>query len=102
MTANNGERRIAKAGSILLIECACYSDKNIIGIFSVLADFDPVAMRDEFLIEIGFDYSDRFKVDFDEYKFVAFLLSKGFVLEMDYSFIHVSDFRDPDEFLFIR
>ena len=71
---------IAKAGRLVLVDTGSYSDYHVIGIFRVLKDFNPKEEVDKFLV----------KKSFDEDEFVAYLLARGLLEEMDHDGLYLN------------
>lgn len=79
----------AKAGKLLLVDTGIYSDYSVIGFFVVLRDFDPKAELDEWL---ALNPKQREEYEFSYDKFLGALLSKGLLLEADFSTLHLGDY----------
>lgn len=90
-------QKIAKAGKLLCVDRGEYSDYNVTGFFVALRDFDPRAELDEFLNahpEQREDYS------FEQDMFLAALLAKGLLLEVDYGTLYLGTYSSHDSFGF--
>lgn len=88
---------IAKAGKLLCVDSGQYSDYSVHGFFVVLKDFYPTIELKEYLIahpEQIENYS------FSGERFLAMLLAKGLLLEIDYGTIHLTDYACANEFRF--
>lgn len=83
--------KIAKAGKLLCVDQGSYSDYNVIGFFVVLADFDPMVELESFLSDAP-DQRDIFKSD----AFLARLISKGFLLEVEHGSLYLGDYSSHD------
>lgn len=83
----------AKAGSLLLVDSGSYSDYSVIGFFVALRDFCPQDELNEYLIQEPSDY-------FDGDKFLAFLLAKGLLLEIEYGNLHFGGYSSAEDFRF--
>lgn len=70
----------AKAGTLLLVSEGAYSSYEANGFFVVLTDFKPKALLEEFSPEATLP-----KKRFEPTEFLAFLLKKGLLLEVNYS-----------------
>ena len=92
------ERPMAEAGKLLSIESGEYSDYGVWGFFVVLRTFDPFEERDKF--------KEREEVPkektggFSRSKFLAYLLSEGLLLEINYSTIHMGQYSQWNDFEF--
>jgi hypothetical protein len=87
----------ARAGTLLCVDSGCYSDYGVTGFFVVLKDFAPKAELDEFVStrpEQAADYQ------FQEHEFMAALLAKGYLLEVPYGTMHLTDYSRASEFFF--
>jgi hypothetical protein len=91
------EARIAKAGKLLSVESGTYSDYHVTGFFVVLRDFDPMAELTEFL---DANPGQRESYGFDGDEFLAALLSKGLLLEIEYGTLHMGDYSSSVEVRF--
>lgn len=90
-------QRVAKAGKLLCVDRGEYSDYNVTGFFVVLRDFDPRAELDEFLSahpEQRDDYS------FEPDGFLAALLAKGLLLEVEYGTLFLGAYSCHESFSF--
>src|SRR5689334_4247616 len=88
---------IAKAGTLLSVEAGCYSDYRVTGFFVVLKDFEPGAELEEYLAA----HSDqRDDYTFEESQFLAAILAKGLLLEVQYGVMHMCDYSRATEFRF--
>jgi len=85
--------KTAKAGSLLRIESGEYSDYSVIGFFVVLREFDPAA-------ELGIYYEAHHeqKEDyaFERSAFLAFLLAKGLLLEIECGSLHTDSYGETN------
>lgn len=86
---NDGATRIAKAGKLLSIENGEYSDYQVIGFFVVLRDFDPMA---ELAEHLAADAEQAKPNSFEDEKFLAALLAKGLLLELEYGTLHTGTY----------
>ena len=87
-------KSIAKAGTLISVEAGCYSDYGVIGFFVVLKNFVPFAELYDYLstrTEQNQTYSFR------ETEFLAFLLAKGLLLEINYGKLHLGDYNKVSE-----
>ena len=81
---NTCENHIAKAGSLLLVDSGSYSDYSIMGFFVTLKDFCPQDELTEYLAQNFDNY-------FIEDKFLAFLLAKGLLLEIEHGNLYLTN-----------
>jgi hypothetical protein len=88
MKIGNG---IAKAGKLILIDEGSYSDYTIICFCVVLKDFDPMKELGEYKIE----HKDKIEeMEDNRYlsgAFLAALIAKGYLLEIDFGKLHLAD-----------
>jgi hypothetical protein len=83
----NNIHGLAKAGTLLLIDTGEYSDYHILGFFVVVHEFEPHKELKEFL-ESDSDYI--INNTFNEDSFLAMLLFKGLLLEIEFKNLHLS------------
>lgn len=83
----NDAVRIAKAGKLLSLECGEYSSYQVLGFFVVLQDFDPIVQVGLYLV----DHPMKGGRIFDGDGYLAWLLRKGFLMEVDFETIHIGD-----------
>lgn len=87
----------ARAGQLLVIDHGEYSDYSVIGFFVVLRNFEPS-------IEVGAyldaNSGERKPYSFSHEKFLAFLLSKGLLLEIPCGNIYLGSYGSVEEFSF--
>lgn len=81
---------IAKAGQLLSIEHGEYSDYGITGFFVALRDFDPIAEARKFRAATA-DKDDDWEWNARE-AFIAGLIQKGFLLELQYAVLHLDGY----------
>lgn len=81
--------RIAKAGTLLCVDQGKYSTYELMGFFVVLRDFDPMIALDEFLAE---PQEHKNPLSYREDQFLAALLEKGLLLEIEYGALNLGDF----------
>lgn len=91
------EPRIAKAGKLVCVDRGEYSDYSILGFFVVLKDFDPYAELADYLSE---HQEQKQNYRFKEDKFLALLLSKGFLMEVEFGTMHLTGYKNHEEFSF--
>ena len=84
---------VAKAGTLLSIESGEYSDYSVWGFFVVLKDLDVFAERDEW-VRLHPEQAQRYY--FEGNSFLAALLAKGYLLEIPYGVIHLSDYSSGE------
>ena len=88
---------IAKAGSLICVDSGEYSSYAVTGFFVVLRDFDPMLELDEYLNSRP---KQREGHKFIEWEFLAALLKKGLLLEIEYSTLYLGDYRGADAVTF--
>jgi hypothetical protein len=76
-------RKKTRPGELLIIDQGAYSDYCVLGFFVVTTAFDPE------------EESRKFKTDseYDQDKFLAHLLSCGYLLEVDYSTLYLGAYE---------
>ncbi len=90
---SNSTSITAKAGSLLLVDSGSYSDYSVIGFFVTLRDFCPQDELNEYLMQEPSDY-------FDGDKFLAFLLAKGLLLEIEHGNLYLGEYSSAEDFRF--
>lgn len=90
--------RIAKAGRLLCVDSGAYSDYSVTGFFVVLRDFDPLAELQEFEAKPKAE-EDEWR-GFNEHAFLASLLAKGLLLEVEYGTLYLGQYSSSDAFRF--
>ena len=83
-----------KAGQLVVITEGCYSDYGITGFFVALQTFKPMGLFAEYMAahpEQAKDYQ------FSAEQFLAYLLSKGLLLEIQYANLHMGDYSKAGE-----
>jgi len=88
---------IAKAGKLLCVDSGEYSDYSVHGFFVVLRDFDPNA---ELAAHLKANPDQRQNYHFREESFLAALLAKGLLMEVDFGTIHLCGYSNHEEFRF--
>lgn len=83
-----------KAGKLLAIDSGCYSSYGLTGFFVALQTFTPKALLEEYLATRP---EEKEEYHFEESGFVAFLVSKGLLLEIEYSTLHTGDYSSHHE-----
>lgn len=91
------EPKIAKAGKLLCVDSGEYSDYSVRGFFVVLRDFDPHA---ELAAHLDANPAQREAYHFEEDSFLAALLAKGLLLEVEYGTLHLTGYSNHEEFRF--
>ena len=91
------EDRIAKAGTLLCVDHGEFSDYGVTGFFVVLRDFDPRAELEEFL---SANPAQRGHVGFERGRYLAALLAKGLLLEIEYGTLYLGSYMSPADFNF--
>ena len=91
------EQKIAKAGKLMCVDSGAYSDYQVRGFFVVLRDFDPHAELSTYL-----DANPEQQKDyhFKEDGFLAALLAKGLLMEVEYGTIYLTGYSSHKEFEF--
>ena len=84
----------AKAGKLLLVDSGSYSDYSVMGFFVTLKDFCPQKELAEYLTQEPSDY-------FIEDKFLAFLLAKGLLLEIEHGRLYLDGNGSYENYRFI-
>ena len=88
---------IAKAGKLLLVDSGKYSDYQVIGFFVVLRDFDPNAELASYL-DANPEQKETYR--FKEYSFLAALLAKGLLMEVEFGNLYLTGYSSHEEFMF--
>jgi hypothetical protein len=88
---------IAKAGTLISVTEGCYSDYSIKGFFVVLRDFKPFDLLDAY---IELNPFEKKEYHFNEDKFLAYLLSNGLLLEINYGHLHLSNYSSVEDVSF--
>lgn len=91
-------KSIAKAGKLLCVDRGQYSDYGVTGFFLVLRDFDPRAELNEFL---NAHPKQRENCCFEQDEFLAAILAKGLLLEVEYGTLYLGAYSDVGRFRFI-
>lgn len=91
------QQNIAKAGKLLCVDRGAYSEYEVTGFFVVLRDFDPHTELDEYL-DAHADQRDEYNFEPDGY--LAALLAKGLLIEIDYGTLHLGNVSGHDRFRF--
>lgn len=85
---------IAKAGKLLCIDRGAYSDYQVTGFFVVLHDFDTAKELEDFLVNHPEQREEyHFKAD----QFLAALLAKGLLLEIEYGVFYLGAYSCQSE-----
>lgn len=87
----------AKPGRLVAVESGEYSDYSVIGFFVVLQEFDPIAELESYLSEHP---DERESYRFCQGQYLSMLLRRGYLLEIDYATLHLSDSGSADELRF--
>ena len=88
---------IAKAGKLLCVDSGACSDYSVRGFFVVLRDFDPDAELELYLDE---HQEQRKDYSFEEDGYLAALLAKGLLMEVDYGTLYLTGYSSHKEFRF--
>ncbi len=78
-----------KAGRLLSLERGEYSDKWTIGMFVALRDFTPATELEMYLVEHP-EQREDYNGEHDQ--FLAWLLARGLLLEIDYTPVHIGSY----------
>lgn len=79
----------AKAGALLCIDGGSYSDYQVTGFFVVLRDFTPAIELETYLET---NPEERKDYHFTPNAFLAALLAKGLLLEVEYGTLYLSGY----------
>ena len=90
---SNLPENIAKAGTLTCVDTGSYSDYAVMGFFVTLKDFCPQTELAQYLAKSQDTY-------FNEDKFIAYLLAKGLLLEIEYGHLHLGGYGSADDFRF--
>lgn len=102
-TAHKGDlnvdkkQKIAKAGKLLCVDSGAYSEYSVRGFFVVLRDFDPAG---ELAAHLDANPEQRKDYCFQEDSFLAALLAKGLLLEVEYGTLYLTGYSSHEEFRF--
>lgn len=91
------EPRIAKAGKLLCVDSGEYSDYIVHGFFVVLRDFDPLA---ELAAHLDAHPEQRERYRFRQESYLAALLAKGLLMEVDYGTLYLGGYSNHEELRF--
>jgi len=91
------EAQSLKPGRLLCVTKGEYSDHCLMGFFVILAAFDHAAELAEYL-----DTNPKQKEDyeFEEDQFIAALIGKGLLLEVEHDTLHLGDYGCHDRVSF--
>lgn len=92
-----GNLKIAKEGQVLSITQGCYSSYQVVGLYEVVRDFQPMEELEEYLKE---NPGQKEKYQFKELGFHFFLDKKGFLKEISNVTLHLGDYGDSSEVFF--
>lgn len=91
------ENAIAKAGRLLMVDEGQASNYEVKGVFVILMDFFPYRELKEYL-ELNKKQSEEYH--FEEDQFLNYLISKGYLLEIDYDNLYLGAYSMTDDFKF--
>ena len=94
---NEKDKAIAKQGRLIRYETGQYSDYTVIGFFVVLETFVPEDVLAEYLAINPRQKSDFY---FVSDAFLAFLIKKGLLLEIEHGVWHIGDYGRSSSFIF--
>lgn len=89
--------KMAKAGKLLCLDSGAYSDYSVHGFYVVLRDFDPIAELAQHL-EAHPEQRESYHFEHDSY--VATLLAKGLLLEVEYGTLYLGAYSSHEEMRF--
>lgn len=92
------EPKIAKAGKLLCVDSGVHSGYISHGFFVVLRDFDPHA---ELAAHLDANPAQREAYHFEEESFLAALLARGLLLELEYGTMYLTSYSSHEEFRFM-
>lgn len=90
--------KTAKAGKLLCLESGEHSEYSVVGFFVVLRDFVPTVELAEHL-EAHPEQRDPYRFEKDSY--LARLLAKGLLMEVEYGTLYLGSFSSHESFSFI-
>lgn len=96
-TADQTAQTVAKAGRLLCVDHGEYSDYSVRVFFVVLRDFDPRERLETYLTEHS-EQQERY--NFEDDAFLAWLISQGLLLELEYSTMYTGAYSSSSEFSF--
>ena len=83
------KKTVVKAGRLVRLESGSYSEYSVRGFFVALRDFNPFDELEEFFKEKPEQRKDyHFEVD----EFMAFVIAKGYLLEIDEDILDLGDY----------
>jgi hypothetical protein len=85
---------MVKAGQLISIESGEYSDYGVHGFFVALANFDPMEERKEWIASKSGQDDAYYPRD----EFIAVLLRKGFLLEIEYDRMDLGSYGEAEDF----
>lgn len=88
---------IAKAGKLVCVDKGEYSDYDVTGFFVVLRDFNPRKELDEYL---NANPKQKANYCFKPDGFLAKLLEKGLLLEIEYGTLYLGSYSSHEFFRF--
>lgn len=91
------DKRTAKAGKLLCVSKGTYSGYSVVGFFVVLKDFCP---SDELAEHLNNNPEQAKDCCFEEDSFLAAVLAKGLLLELEHGTMHLTDYSSHEEFEF--
>ena len=87
------EPKIAKAGKLLCVDSGEYSDYSVSGFFVVLRDFEPMA---ELAAHLEAHPEQREAYSFEGDSYLASLLAKGLLMEVDYGTLYLGAYSSHE------
>jgi hypothetical protein len=93
----NEQQTTAKAGKLLCMDRGEYSEYQVTGFFVVLRDFNPRAELDEYLAA---NPEQRESYSFEQDGYLAALMAKGLLLEVEYGTLYLGAYSSHESFSF--
>lgn len=91
------ERKIAKAGRLLLVDQGEYSDYSVLGFFVVLKDFDPISELKDHLKN---HKEQKAPYSFEGDSYLSSLISRGLILEIEYNTLYLGAYSSCENLSF--
>ena len=91
--------KIAKAGKLVCVDRGEYSDYEVTGFFVVLRDFSP---REELGEYLNSNPEQKDSYCFEQDRFLATLLEKGLLLEVEYGTLYLGSYSSHEWFRFTQ
>lgn len=94
---------LAKAGSLIQVDSGEHSDYQVHGFFVALVDFDPMKELSLYLLEHPetiSKYNPNSKYGFRKSTFLAVLVAKGYLLEINRSVLYLGSYDESKDVSF--